>query len=201
MSTNPASSAARPEEQGYFFDLAVQDASGCIEEAGRTQLPRDRRSAVRAVFAFIDGCHEFVRGYVRDQARLFAHAYSVADLAVLSEESPYVDERGNVKVRPLRVPLVTSIRALVKLLEKNNDASHTVDLAHPGFAALSRALQIRNRIVHPKSIEDMELTDEEMQDVKDAFVWYLAFALRMSHATNEVLAALATKVGVRASSH
>ena len=195
MSTKP-STAAAPKDQGYFFDIAVQDASSCIDEADRTQLPRYQRSAVRAVFAFIDGCHEFVRGYVKDQAKIFRQSYSVSDIAVLSEESPYVDERGNVKVRPLRVPLVTSIKALVKLLEKNNDASHTVDLTHPGFAALSRAVEVRNRIVHPKSTEDLELSISDMQDVKAAFSWYLSFALRMSHATSEVLAALTVKAGI-----
>jgi hypothetical protein len=194
MSTKP-SAAASPKDQGYVFVLAVQDASSCLDEADRTQLPRYQRSAVRAVFAFIDGCHEFVRGYVKDQAKIFRHSYSVSDIAVLSEESPYVDERGNVKVRRLRVPLVTSIKALVKLLEKNNDASHTVDLTHPGFAALSRAVEVRNRIVHPKSTEDLELSISDMQDVKAAFYWYLSFALRMSHATNEVLEALLVKAG------
>ena len=32
-------------------------------------------------------------------------------------------------------------------------------------------------------------------DVKAAFYWYLSFALRMSHATNEVLEALLVKAG------
>ena len=73
MSTKP-SAAASPKDQGYVFVLAVQDASSCLDEADRTQLPRYQRSAVRAVFAFIDGCHEFVRGYVKDQAKIFRHS-------------------------------------------------------------------------------------------------------------------------------
>jgi hypothetical protein len=186
-----------PDSEEYFFDIAVQDASSCLEVAQQSGLARDRRSAVRAVFAFIDGCHEFVRNQVRDQASLYSHSYSVSELAVLREESPYVDERGNVKVRPLRVPLVTSIKALVKLLEKNSAAAHKVDLAHPGFAALSRALVIRNRVVHPKGSKDLEVSPPEMEDVRKAFAWYLSFALRMSHATNEVLVVLADKYGVK----
>jgi hypothetical protein len=186
-----------PEGQEYFFDIAVEDASGCLEVAQQSGLARDRRSAFRAVFTFIDGCHEFVRNYVRDQASIYSHSYSVSDLAVLREESLYVDERGNVKVRPLQVPLVTSIKALVKLLDKNSAVVHTVELTHPGFAALERAVETRNRVVHPKGIKDLEISSAEMEDVRTAFAWYLSFALRMSHATNEVLGAIARKYRVK----
>lgn len=181
--------------QEYFFDIAVQDASSCLELAAQTRSPRDQRSAIRAVFAFIDGCQDLVRGYVRAQADIYSHQYSISDLAVLREESPYVDERGNVKVRPLRVPLITSIKVLVKLLEKNKDAKHEVDLSHPGFAALSHAVDVRNRIVHPKCAADLEVSEAELQDVRLAFAWYLAFALRMGHATSELLRSMAAKFG------
>lgn len=180
----------------YFFDIAIQDARYCLEEAFQTGAPRHKRSAVQAVFAFIDGCHEFVRGHVRSQASAYRQAYSVADLAVLREESPYVDERGNVRVRPLRVPLLTSIKALVKLIEKNDAAQHTVDLSHPGYGALSRAIMIRNRIVHPKSAKDLDLCETEMHDVSQAFNWYIAFALRVGQSTSEALHAQVNRCGV-----
>lgn len=105
---------------------------------------------MRAVFAFIDGCHNFVRSHVNSQANAYKHLYSLSDLAVLREESPYIDERGNVKKRQLKVPLITSIKALVKLLEKNNAAKHEVNLTDSGFLALTKAIEIRNRVVHPK---------------------------------------------------
>ena len=116
--------------QEYFFDIAVGDAQSSLEEAFQTNSPRHKRNAVRAVFAFIDGCHNFVRGHVESQASAYKHLYSLSDLAVLREESPYVDERGNVKTRQLKIPLITSIKALVKLLEKNDVAKHEVDLTH-----------------------------------------------------------------------
>lgn len=197
MNSEGAAAPLTAQVEEYFFDIAVHDASACLDTAERTGAPRDRRSAVRAVFAFVDGCHEFVRGYVRDQAFVYSHAYSVSDLAVLREESPYVDERGNVKVRPLRVPLITSIKALVKLLEQNSAAENTVDLTHPGFAALMRAVDVRNRIVHPKKAGDLDVSDMDMENVRLAFRWYLSFALRMSYATSEALRALAETYGVK----
>lgn len=169
----------------YFFDIAIEDAQSSLEEALQTNAPRHKRNSVRAVFAFIDGCHNFVRSHVESQASAYKHLYSVSDLAVLREESPYVDERGTVKTRQLKVPLITSIKALVKLLEKNNAAKHEVDLMHPGFFALSKAVEIRNRVVHPKNAKELDLSEEDIHTVANAFNWYLAFALRMSHASNE----------------
>lgn len=183
--------------QEYFFDIAIQDASSCLDIAAQTNLPRDQRSAVRAVFAFIDGCQDFIRRYVCDQAQIYSHAYSISELAVLHEETPYVDERGNVKVRPLRVPLITSIKVLVKLLEKNADAQHEVDLTHPGFSALQHSVEVRNRIVHPKCAADLDVSQTELQDVRAAFAWYLSFSLRMSYATNEVLKFLAAQKSIK----
>ena len=176
--------------QEYFFDIAIEDAQSSLEEALQTSAPRHKRNAVRAVFAFIDGCHNFVRSHVESQASVYKHLYSVSDLAVLREESPYVDERGNVKTRQLKVPLITSIKALVKLLEKNNAAKHEVDLTHPGFLALAKAVEIRNRVVHPKCAKELDLSESDIQLVANAFNWYLAFALRMSHASSESLRSL-----------
>ena len=176
--------------QEYFFDIAVGDAQSSLEEAFRTNSPRHKRNAVRAVFAFIDGCHNFVRGHVESQASAYKHLYSLSDLAVLREESPYVDERGNVKTRQLKIPLITSIKALVKLLEKNDVAKHEVDLTHSGFLALAEAIEIRNRVVHPKNAEELDLSNEDMQLVAQAFNWYLAFALRIGHASGEALDSL-----------
>lgn len=176
--------------QEDFFDIAVGDAQSSLEEAFQTKSPRHKRNAVRAVFAFIDGCHNFVRGHVESQASAYKHLYAISDLAVLREESPYVDERGNVKTRQLKVPLITSIKALVKLLEKNDVAKHEVDLTHSGFFALARAIEIRNRVVHPKNAEELDLSNEDMQLVAQAFNWYLAFALRIGHASSEALESL-----------
>lgn len=173
--------------QNYFFDIAMQDAEACLRDASETGSPRHKRSAVRSVFAFVDGCHDQIREHVSTQANAHRYAYSVADLAVLQEESPYVDERGNVRVRQMRVPLVTSIKALVKLMDKNEKVLHEVDLSHPGFAALGRAVEIRNRVVHPKNAQDLDLSDTDMSDVRAAFAWYIAFALRMSVASTQAV--------------
>ena len=190
MEAGRFSSEFPADGQEYFFDIAVEDAQSALEEAFQTSSPRHKRNAVRAVFAFIDGCHNFVRSHVNSQASAYKHLYSLSDLAVLREESPYVDERGNVKTRQLKVPLITSIKALVKLLEKNNVAKHEVDLTHSGFFALAKAIDIRNRVVHPKNAKELDLSENDMQLVAQAFNWYLAFALRISYASNEALETL-----------
>ena len=187
MNSGRSTSDFPSDGQEYFFDIGVEDAQHCLEEAFRTNSPRHRRSAVRAVFAFIDGCHAFVRGHVLGQASQYRNVYSIADLAVLGEESPYVDERGNVRIRSMRIPLITSIKLIVKIMEKNQAALHTVDLKHPGFSALSRAVEVRNRVVHPKNALDLDIADDEMQDICSAFTWYLGFAIRVNHASMSAL--------------
>lgn len=187
MDTGRFSSDFPKDGQNYLFDIAMDDASLSIEEAIESGGARQRRQAVRSVFAFIDGCHNSVRSHVESQATAYGHLYSLAELAVLREESPYVDDRGNVKVRPLKVPLITSIKALVKLLSKNQDAPHSVDLNHPGFAALAKAIEIRNRVVHPKVASDLDISSEDLEVIGRAFNWYTAFALRMSSATVDSL--------------
>ena len=189
MNTGRFSSDFPQTNENYFFDIAMTDASVSIDEAMESNGARQRRQAVRSVFAFIDGCHNSVRIHVESQASAFGHLYTVAELAVLREESPYVDERGNVKVRPLKVPLITSIKSLVKLLGKNQDAPHNVDLNHEGFDALITAVSIRNRVIHPKAASDLDISSEEMEIVCKGFYWYTAFALMMNSAITSSLQA------------
>lgn len=183
MNTGRFSTDFPKDGKQYFFDIAIEDASEALKEAHETGGARQRRNAVRAVFAFIDGCHDSVRRHVEVQAKTYGHLYSISELAVLREESPYVDERGNVKTRQLKVPLITSIKVLVKLLTKNDQAKHHVDLSHSGFVALTQSIEIRHRVVHPKCAADLDLSSDDMDIVGQAFHWYLAFTIRMNHAT------------------
>lgn len=43
----------------------------------------------------------------------------------------------------------------------------------PGWEALRKNLRVRDRLMHPKSATEVEVTDEEVDQAKDAARWFL----------------------------
>ena len=54
--------------------------------------------------------------------------------------------------------------------------------SHNGWEKMQRALAIRHRITHPKSPEDLEIADDEMDTVRDAHVWLLNCTVKTASA-------------------
>ena len=49
---------------------------------------------------------------------------------------------------------------------------YELDVGGRGWEAFQGAVRIRNRIMHPKHVSDLEITDEELGHVHRAAAWY-----------------------------
>ncbi|WP_176054525.1 hypothetical protein [Paraburkholderia caribensis] len=62
--------------------------------------------------------------------------------------------------------------------------SYKVDFNHVGWSNLRKAVDVRNRLVHPKRLEDMMVSDDEVKRAVSAFDWLLALVLEVG---NEII--------------
>ena len=96
-----------------------------------------------------------------------------------------MDERGGVRPSPRFIPLVSSIRLVIEIL-KRYQTDDKVDLKHQGWANLRTTVKVRNRLVHPKRLGDLPISDQEVSQSISAFYWLLALVLEASHRTNSI---------------
>ena len=111
----------------------------------------------------------------------------VADLA-LQELSCGVSETGKLIEQTRGLPLLTAIRLLVsQALIISPEIS--VDYSRSGWSNLRRAIDIRNRITHPKADQDLAISDADLDLVASGLSWLAATIEYVMASTNLALVA------------
>jgi hypothetical protein len=166
-----------------FTHILVHD----VVSARRVQehdTPTHRRELVRAVFAAVEGLHWQLKQDVANHRHVIPGGLTAHEQAAMVEETYLVDEQGRVSVVPRFLPLATAIRLVVRIVQRyRTDYKGAFD--HVGWSHLKAAIEVRNRIVHPKRLEDLTVSEEEMQKSMSGFCWILALqieVLRETHA-------------------
>lgn len=138
----------------------VEDVIASCNRMEKEDTPAHRRDLVRAISFGIEGLEwSLRRGVLKHSKSLTSH-----EAAALAEESYKVDDRGNVNV-------ATSLRLVIQVAKRLPD--YHEDLNHPAWTDLKAAVEVRNRLVHPKSLEDLTLTDDDISQSLSAFFWLI----------------------------
>jgi hypothetical protein len=166
-----------------FTHVLVHDVLFAEQRLRKEDTPTHRRELVRAAVAAIEGLHWRLK---QDVAKHAAINLSFHERAAMAEETYAVDERGHVNTVPRFMPLATAIRLVVRIVQRYR-TQYKVDFDHQGWTNLKNAIVVRNRIVHPKSLADLTISDEEIGQSISGFAWLLALVIEVLRETQEHL--------------
>ncbi|WP_152038139.1 hypothetical protein [Paraburkholderia hospita] len=107
---------------------------------------------------------------------------SIHERAALLEETYSVDERGSVRVQSRFLSLPVAIRLVVNIVQRYS-ASYKVDFNHAGWSNLRAAAEVRNRLVHPKNLDDLQVSDLEIRQTASGFNWLVALVIEVNSET------------------
>jgi hypothetical protein len=148
---------------------AEMSLSRVKDESGRYSEQYLIRQYVRAVFAMIEGV-----SYVMKQAAKSFNTkiFSAAELAMLSEESYDLNEKGEAyKVKKYQ-KLKGNIQFAFAMYAKSIGVIYTLNVQEKGWDSLMRSIKVRDRLMHPKKPGDLDVTDTEFKDVVAAHRWF-----------------------------
>lgn len=95
------------------------------------------------------------------------------EVLALSDLQVEVDKQGKVSTKPGKFGLYGGIRIALRIVaSKRGFSPIEIDFGSLGGQAFTRSIKLRNRLTHPKSISDFEITDVEIEDVTAALKWY-----------------------------
>ena len=132
-----------------------------------------RRSLVRASWAHIEGT-------VFATKRLLLRACDLGSVDLFSEEREFlsellivVDSAGNAKLHSKWFDTLENIKKTFKLAVSHFDLDWKPDFGTGGWQQLIQLLDIRHRLTHPKSAEQLDLTDSEVGTYRNGFAWFV----------------------------
>lgn len=147
----------------------ARDADACEAELVRTGTGLAKRNFVRALFAWIEAVSYLMRQHVLQEARKeMLTEESVPTLLAASERSYYIDGNGDVVQTRLKTRSSNSLLFSLKSFAEGMGLSLTIDRGGHNWQAYSRALKIRDRLTHPRSVEDLELTEADIEVAREA---------------------------------
>jgi hypothetical protein len=158
------------------YDALIDDVKHTVNAVRASRIGAHRRHYVRSVFAFVEG---FV--FQMKQVAVAAHKdgfvqFTSGDLALLVEVSYDLDDRGEVRRRPANLPFANNARFGLTAFGRALAPGYSISFSDSGWETLRRAAKVRNRITHPKSVDDLTIADEELRMVGEAHRWFAGTA-------------------------
>jgi hypothetical protein len=141
-----------------------------LEEMHSTfNMQTEKRAYVRAVFAFIEG----IAYMMKIQAlKKCPECFNNAEIAILSEEVYALNNKNEAVSKTLKLNTTQNIIFSFKSLAKSENIEDKFDTSNNGWRLLNEALKIRHRLTHPKSVEALNVTIEEMRVMGEALGFY-----------------------------
>ena len=188
-------------EYNELIDILGSDCAHC-EKQWRSDPSNqfNRRSYVRAGFAYVEG-HVFklkqwalglddykqgLRARYGPNPYVDSTMFSFGERLVLSEESFEVDDKGEVYSQSRFVRLDKNIKFAFRAISRAHDIEFKLDLGDSGWGDFKKAIEIRNRITHPKSVSELSLSNAEMETTHNGFSWYLGAVAKWMEARTKV---------------
>jgi hypothetical protein len=134
-----------------------------------------RRTLIRTLFAVIEGIVFALKHLILEEHRAGIVDVSYAEYAVLAEKTYRLDSRGHLKGSNSYPSLEGNVKFTFAIYARIRGASSgfTIPLGKDArWESLRTAIDIRNRLMHPKSTEDLIVSDSEWEAVQAAEDWF-----------------------------
>jgi hypothetical protein len=129
------------------------------------------RAAIRCLCASIEATLFSFRKMAEQLAVVSGIQFSQEEAEILSGKR--IIERNGVKIaRPKYLPFSDAVKESFRLFAKSVGITVKIDYASGGYSDLCNAFEIRNRLMHPKTPFDVQVTVEEIKTTDRGTTWF-----------------------------
>ena len=98
--------------------------------------------------------------------------FTFPEQALLSEESYELDDKGKVRTKAARIILAGNIKFAFRTYAQAHLAKYKVKDDGSGWDAFKKTIKIRDRLMHPKRASDLVVSNDEMSDLLETYIWF-----------------------------
>ncbi|MGE3771159.1 MAG: hypothetical protein AB7G06_09445 [Bdellovibrionales bacterium] len=160
-------------KEDSFIHVIVGDVVNTQKRLKRSKSSTIKRDLVRATFAAIEGSLFILKNGLKTYIEAFKPRTPHL-LSVLDEETWFVNDKGDISKAKKFVPITNQIKLIAKVLSQHLPKQ---DYEHIGYKSLVESIDVRNRLTHPKSLSDLNVSDAEVRSCNAALFWVLAFVM------------------------
>ena len=144
-----------------------------VAQGVTVQEPSDfnKRTFVRTCAALVEGLSYQLRQVTL--ATLKETKYlSEGESAVLRETKYQLSEKGEIRERNDFQATLPMLLFSLRVYAKNHGATFSPNTGDNGWNCLRKAFTLRDRLMHPKSLDDLNISDEEGAEFTAGIQWW-----------------------------
>tara|TARA_A200000113_G_scaffold220661_1_gene231179 strand:+ start:538 stop:1125 length:588 start_codon:yes stop_codon:yes gene_type:complete len=156
--------------QRCYSNVIKDIENGEKQEDGSTLAEHEfnARQLVRAGFAYIEGVSFAMKIAAIDDAIENGIELTQAEIDFAFEVSHQLNEKGNVVEVSAHINLTKNIKFAFNLYSKAHSLNQSFDAGLTWWSDLKKAIKIRDRLMHPRSPENLDIEPNEVITVISA---------------------------------
>ncbi|MCP5420143.1 MAG: hypothetical protein H6969_06570 [Gammaproteobacteria bacterium] len=156
------------EELKKSFAIMADDVELVRDMGKSANTPFAQRTLLRTHFAFIEGMSFLLRQVALANSEIF----TAPELATLREESYALNKKGDIEAKPNFQKPLPLILFTFRSYARIHGAKFNPDTSVHGWECMAKYKAVRDRLTHPKSSDDLSLSDEELRYCMNAAEWF-----------------------------
>lgn len=163
------------KENNEMIEKMNAERSKCKELVDNERESEDlRRISIRTFFSIIEAMCYRLKVSALSRAEIKGMRLKKQEIAIINEESFFLDEKGVPRIKKIYPKVTSNLRFAFKIFARVFVAEFKLDLGGDEWEEFQKAVDIRNRVTHPKNPSDMNVTKTDFKKVIRAFDWFVA---------------------------
>ena len=151
----------------------LEDAHAAEKYLDENDTQFARRAYIRSVFASIEGIiWIFKQTFLKIALEKSAKKFTVAEYSLLSDKTYDLTDKGEPREQQKFLRLPENVKFTIRIFNRIFSSSLDIEVGDKDWADFKAAIEIRNRLAHPKKANDIDVSDKEIQVVKAACGWF-----------------------------
>ncbi len=151
--------------------MLLSDVAASQERHEAHSNQQAKRDLIRTLFAAIEGSAWFYKEHIQALAET-TDMIEADEVLALSEVTLTVDKAGKLHSHPRFLTTTASVR-LVSRIAHRIAPDHQINFGGGEWSLFQEAIEVRNRLTHPKDLSDLILSEEQTVTCTNAFYWFL----------------------------
>jgi hypothetical protein len=138
-----------------------------------------RRATVRAFFAEVEAITYELKQFAYAAREIPGIGFSPGDIEALTEETYELNERGKSTPRKAKLPTLANLRFAFDAYGRAVFSDYELDVTGQGWQFMKTAIDVRDRLTHPKGAASLLVTRKDLEAVVYASAWFRSSVINL----------------------
>ncbi|XSG76760.1 hypothetical protein ACP8Y2_07080 [Herpetosiphon llansteffanensis] len=169
----------------YDVDHCLKQINSKNTKLSFTETQFLYRSFIRALFSWIEGVIYLMKNFTVEFDGAMNEKIPSDEMYILKEKDLKVDKDGKVFSDQRFIKLEYNILFSIKWYSYVYNIDYSIDKGVKEWEIFKKSISIRNRITHPKSIEDIIISDNDIKNIIKVKEWFLNMLIFLENETDK----------------